>query len=171
MGLPTSGQISLDEIHVEAGGISTTQATINDSDIRGLIGKADSTQMAFSEWYGASGFLDTQYVTVATAFLYYQTRWGFYIAPYNLGSISDGTSNIYGGAAVEGIMWSSGNQLTLRIAGNRGRVAWTSMNINGTSFTAVSATYNTSSTITNWNWYDVANPFPAAGSVATVNWS
>lgn len=54
MALQTSGQITLNDIHIEAGGGSGTQASINDSDIRGLIGKASGAQMAFSEWYGAS---------------------------------------------------------------------------------------------------------------------
>lgn len=54
MALQTSGAISLNEIHVEAGGSSGSQATINDSDIRGLIGKSSGAQMSFSEWYGAT---------------------------------------------------------------------------------------------------------------------
>ena len=55
MALPTSGTITLDEIHVEAGGTTNTTATINDTDIRALIGKASGATMSFSEWYGASG--------------------------------------------------------------------------------------------------------------------
>lgn len=54
MALQTSGQISLNDIHVEAGGSSGTTASINDSDIRGLISKGSGVQMSFSEWYGAS---------------------------------------------------------------------------------------------------------------------
>lgn len=54
MALQTSGTISLNDIHVEAGGASGSSASINDADIRGLIGKASGAQMAFSEWYGAS---------------------------------------------------------------------------------------------------------------------
>jgi len=54
MALQSSGAISLNEIHVEAGGGSGSQASINDSDIRGLISKASGAQMSFSEWYGAS---------------------------------------------------------------------------------------------------------------------
>ena len=54
MALPSSGTITLDQIHVEAGGTSGTQAGMNDSDIRALIGKNAGTQMSFSEWYGAS---------------------------------------------------------------------------------------------------------------------
>ena len=54
MALQTSGQITINQIHLEAGGSSQTQATLNDADIRGLIGKASGAQMAMSEWYGAS---------------------------------------------------------------------------------------------------------------------
>ena len=56
MALQTSGAISLNDIHVEAGGSSGTQASMNDSDIRGLISKSSGAQMSFNEWYGASSF-------------------------------------------------------------------------------------------------------------------
>jgi hypothetical protein len=54
MALQTSGAISLNDIHIEAGGSSGTQVSMNDSDIRGLIGKASGVSMSFSEWYGAA---------------------------------------------------------------------------------------------------------------------
>ena len=54
MPLQSSGAISLNDIHVEAGGTSGTQASINDADIRAMINKASAVQMSFSEWYGAS---------------------------------------------------------------------------------------------------------------------
>ena len=54
MALQSSGAISLDDIHVEAGGTTGTTATINDADIRGLIGKNSAECMSFSEWYGAT---------------------------------------------------------------------------------------------------------------------
>ena len=54
MALPTSGQIDLNAIHVEAGGTTQTEVSLNDSDVRGLISKDGSTQNAFSEYYGAS---------------------------------------------------------------------------------------------------------------------
>ena len=58
MPLQSSGAISLNEIHIEAGGSSATQAALNDSDIRALIGKSSASQMSFSEWYGASAQVD-----------------------------------------------------------------------------------------------------------------
>ena len=57
MVLPASGPLSLDDIHVEAGGTTGTLASINDADIRALIGKASGVAMSFSEWYGASALI------------------------------------------------------------------------------------------------------------------
>ena len=54
MVLPSSGTISLNQIHIEAGGTSGTQAGLNDSDIRALIDKNAGTTNSFSEYYGAS---------------------------------------------------------------------------------------------------------------------
>ena len=56
MALQTSGPISLNDIHVEAGGTSGTTVSMNDTDIRDLIGKGSGATMSFSEWYGASAF-------------------------------------------------------------------------------------------------------------------
>lgn len=66
MPLPSSpSSISLNQIHVEAGGNSGTQCSLNDSDIRGLIGKSSSAQMSFNEWYGASSAQDVTMTSAA----------------------------------------------------------------------------------------------------------
>ena len=57
MTLPSSGTLSLNAIHIEAGGSSGTSCSINDSDIRNLIGKGSGASMNFAEWYGASSLL------------------------------------------------------------------------------------------------------------------
>ena len=56
MALPSSGQIDLNAMHVEAGNTSATQSSINDTDIRGLLNPIPNSgsQMEFSDWYGAS---------------------------------------------------------------------------------------------------------------------
>ena len=43
MALQTSGAISLNDIHVEAGGTTGTQASLNDTDIRGLTAASGKT--------------------------------------------------------------------------------------------------------------------------------
>lgn len=54
MPLPGSGTITLNQLHVEAGGSSGTQASLNDSDIRAIIGKSSGAQNSLSEYYGVS---------------------------------------------------------------------------------------------------------------------
>ena len=68
MALQTSGPISLDDIHVEAGGTTATQAGINDTDILNLIGKSSATQMGFDEWYGASAGPTLRYTSTGTTY-------------------------------------------------------------------------------------------------------
>ena len=85
MALQTSGAISLNEIHVEAGGTSGTQASINDSDIRGLIGKASGVQMSFSEWYGASAYTSP---SVPFSYISSSTTAGTFIVRVNDGVTS-----------------------------------------------------------------------------------
>ena len=58
MAVASSGAIDLDEFHQEAGGSANSNCTINDADIRGLIGKSDGATMAFNEWYGATSTVD-----------------------------------------------------------------------------------------------------------------
>ena len=54
MALQNSGAISLDDIHVEVGGTSGTNCSINDSDIRGLADKSSGATSSFNEFYGLS---------------------------------------------------------------------------------------------------------------------
>lgn len=54
MALPTSGAISLGQMHTEVGSSATATAALNDADIRALIGKGSGAAMSFNEWYGAS---------------------------------------------------------------------------------------------------------------------
>ena len=76
MPLQTSGAISLNQIHIEAGGSSGTQASLNDSDIRGLIGKASGATSSFSNFYGASGNWSPT-VTIGNATVLKTTVYGF----------------------------------------------------------------------------------------------
>jgi hypothetical protein len=54
MALQSTGAISLDDIHVEAGGTTGTTVRFNDTDVRALISSTASTQVAMSDFYGAS---------------------------------------------------------------------------------------------------------------------
>jgi len=98
MALQSSGQISLNDLHVEAGGTTGTQASMNDSDIRGLVSAAANSQMTFSSFYGAS----SAWSTTGTV-NYASSKFGvgaFYNQTGNLtyGSIVDDTVDILNGA-------------------------------------------------------------------------
>ena len=73
MALPTSGALSLDAIHVEAGGTTNTTASLNDTDIRALTAAAGKTinstlgtTIDFDDFYGASSAPTNPTVTVGT---------------------------------------------------------------------------------------------------------
>ena len=101
MTLQSSGAISLNDIHIEVGGSSGTQCSINDSDIRALISKGSGATMSFSEWYGASSFTaETQLVITGgnpqmkfakPAFSTFTSG----IAPGTLGSAADNVITLY----------------------------------------------------------------------------
>ena len=67
MPLTSSGQIDLNAIHVEAGGTTGTECSMNDADIRGLISKGAAAQMGFNEWYGASASVTPQNISSFTS--------------------------------------------------------------------------------------------------------
>ena len=121
MALPNSGPLSLNQIHVEAGGSSGTQASINDSDIRGLIGKSSGAQMSFNEWYGASNTV-TISQTISSSTNNYNiasSRPGTYSAgntaftlTVNPG-VTIGTNSTSASSLTMGTPWSSGDTVTI----------------------------------------------------------
>ena len=155
MALQTSGAISLNDIHVEAGGASGTTASINDSDIRALIGKASGATMSFSEWYGASA---VQTFIVTTEGSYY----GFIGVDVNrpFGALNTGvyidtagnTRNIW-----RMMYGHSSSGLYLQLSGTAsGANAFSKLSINcgGTyyDFTRTRASETVSSNNCQWNW-------------------
>ena len=67
MALQSSGQITLNDIHVEVGGTSGTQASLNDADIRGLINSSSSSEIQLTDFYGASNAAEFMFATSGTA--------------------------------------------------------------------------------------------------------
>ncbi len=57
MALQSSGQITLNQIHVEAGGTSGSEVKLSDADVKALI-DANNTDTAFSDYYGATANVD-----------------------------------------------------------------------------------------------------------------
>ena len=181
MALPTQGAISLNAIHVEAGGGSTTTCSINDADIRQLISSTAGTSVSFSGFYGASApttsVLDTQTVTTGHAVSYYTFR-GYLrqgISYISYGSINDGSWDVLSQAAtINEISWNNvSNPGYVQFKINTGYISktsfFTTMKIGNTSFTSASSNYSTNSSTTNWAW-TLADPFPTTGTNITVEW-
>jgi len=114
------------------------------------------------------GTLDTQTVTTGgagTAVAHDRIR-GWLSG--SIGSISDGTSNIFAGAAITALYWEEDTSfyiLTITGATNSG---WTTMSIGSTSLNRTSATFSSGS----WTWTTTdtvsTQAFGSSGSVHTV---
>ena len=98
MAVPSSGQISLNDFHVEAGGTSGSACTLNDTDIRGLISKGSGAAMNFGEWYGASGSIHGTAISAAYVDGQYFDQSGY--RESFIGSITDDTIDSFQSSTV-----------------------------------------------------------------------
>ena len=176
MALPTSGALTLDAIHVEAGGSTGTTCSLNDTDIRGLtpgsgktINSTQGTTVDFDDFYGASsGFSMTltvgssitsttdNYVTTTTVLR------GFISG--SIGSLSPtSNSGFLGGATINTlrnrgtVTAASSSTPTLLLSVSTGSVAnsnasFTTLDIGGSSLSRSNASYSTTSNGSNWTW-------------------
>jgi len=183
MALQTSGMISLNDIHIEAGGTTGAAVSLNDTDLRGLtaasgyaINSTAGTAIDFADFYGASGItiVDTQTLTVGyrAAGQYNSESYGYdgYIWMY--GSISDGTANWLSSNEYRLLSWSN-SSLSLTVEGTNSNAGFISMIINGVTRTRTSATYSYggSSGGRTWSWSVSTNPLGANGASVTVQFT
>lgn len=195
MALQTSGAISLNDIHIEAANSyhSGSNCTINDADIRALIGKSSGATMSFNEWYGASSSLETQTVNVgysaggAYTPSFYGTGFSGIAIMNNstrdIGTCTDGTLAVRSNKYIVNLRWQgsgSTGQVLLQImngGSNITNAGFTTMNIAGTNYSRSSATFAHStgtgagtsagqSSFTSWTWSSSSNPF---GTTTGVN--
>lgn len=193
MALQSSGQISLNDLHVEAGGTSGTQASMNDSDIRGLLNAAANSQMTFSGFYGASSSILSTTLTVGT-----HSTTGGYINTTSYGYHPNTATGVHGatgspvfgamgsnsvspiqsGAKISVLLWNSLVNVRLQIDDNTAvsNSGWTSLQVGSTTFLRTDANFVAgTNTNTNsqgqhgtWSWGAAggANPFGTSGTVS-----
>ena len=211
MALATSGALTLDQIHVEAGGTTGTTCSLNDSDIRGLtaasgrtINSTLGTNIDFADFYGASAISDVTITVGYTAFALYGLNYryrgyvsGSYgsISPSNpvftgimnenyltkafvLGVVS---TNAYGSIPAGGRRIFVACDDTNTVS-NTNSSAFTSVNINGTTFSRSAATFSDTGSSYQWYWDESSGgnvndnssaiaPFPAVGQTCTISFS
>ena len=122
MALPASGQITLNEIHIEAGGTTATEVTINDADVRALISASSGqANLSFADFYGASAAVTINITLTANTNNYniFNSKGGTYVAgitTVNL-TINSGVtigSTSTGAYALEtGTGWASGDVINI----------------------------------------------------------
>jgi len=175
MALATSGALTLDQIHVEAGGTTGTTCSLNDSDIRGLTAAAGKTinstlgtTIDFDDFYGASGALTSAIITTGYYHYSYITlnyRYRGYTTVGvvgNFGSISPANpvfTGIANGNNIVGCyVYSTGVDRKLSVffdttntVSNTNSSAFTSMTIGSTTFNRSDATFN-AGTYYRWVW-------------------
>ena len=176
MALPTSGALTLDAIHVEAGGTTGTTCSLNDTDIRGLtpgsgktINSTQGTTIDFDDFYGASsGFTMTLTVgsSISTSAGDYSTTTtsirGF---TSGIGSLSPtSNSSFLGGATISALrVFGTSNSITgsgtpqLLLQVSTGSVAnsnssFTTLDIGGSSLSRSNASYSTGTGFSQWIW-------------------
>lgn len=179
MTLQSSGPISLSQVNVELGLASTATVSLGSTSVRGLAGVA-SGAISLSNLYGKSNILDTQSVYVDQGIqtdgkTWWDTYTGFYGA-FWFGSITDGTSNVYGGTSISGIYHVASSDgandgIWLTFDAPVANSGWNSININGTVLHRVNAQYLNNG----FRWPNptaaIANPFTAVNTWTTVTFA
>jgi len=163
MTLQSSGAISIAQMRDEYG----LSNPVSMSDFYGKTGLPSSGAIRFSDFYGKSSYPDQQFVTVGkVSVIGNNASYGF---NSEMGSINDGTSNLYGGAAITELFWRYDGRLYFSVTGTVANSGWTNMQIGDKSFSRSSADFLDSHT---WRWQLTANPFGStAGAIVTVTWT
>ena len=161
--IPSSGLITLNQMHTEAGGTSGTACTLNDSDIRGLIGKSSGVSMFFNEWYGAAAEFTVQFTITS----WNTNRPGAAVNAYrgwqtynNRGAATTAVSksSFFGGADVVGYhmyqIQPNNNPATFYLDVN-GTVAdsddsFAQVSVNGNNYSRSGLTYSVANGRTTW---------------------
>ncbi len=183
MTLQTSGAISLSQIQTEFGGASPIGLSeyyagggYVPSGTSGSNGAVPASgAIALSKFYGTSKYLDQQTLTIGTTsgcdksgcWTYY----GFSAGGY--GSVSDGTFNPAGGAAITALVWGSdyiypANMLQFSLNAAVANSGWSNLIIGGTTFTRASATFSSGTGFTTWQWTAASSPIATSGTQLVV---
>jgi len=159
MAIPGSGAISLNQFHVEAGGSNNSQCSLNDSDIRGLIGKGSGATMSFNEWYGASAIVWSTTLTTGQTSNKSGTVTGF--DRQVVGSLSDETVDFQNNRICLDLHHqSTGNKVVFRVeAGGGGNTGFTTMTVGSTTYQRTDASFFSGNSGQGlWEWSS-GNPF------------
>jgi hypothetical protein len=160
MTLQTSGAISLNQIHVEAGGTSGTSVSLNDSDVRRLKDGSSGVSSTFSSFYNRTRYV----VTCATGTSGSTSITGYKSSSPTAGSRSP-TSLTWTSATWTGLYYNLNSpnantyQLLLGGSGSGTNSGFTTMGLGASqNFSRTSASFSgSSSTFSVWRWSSASN--------------
>ncbi len=160
MTTPTSGAISLNQIHVEAGGTSGTSVSLNDADVRRLKDGGSAASSAFNSFYNRTKY----FVTCATGSNGSFSATGFKTSSPTFGSRSP-TSLTWTSATWSGLYYNLNTphantyQLLLNGSGSGSNSGFTTMGLGPSqNFSRTSASFNGSSSFFSvWRWSSASN--------------
>ena len=160
MTLQTSGAISLNQIHIEAGGSSGTQVSLNDTDVRYLTNVGDESTSAFNSFYGKS----RHRVTAGSGSSGGVSYTGYKTSSPTIGSVDDNNLT-WTSASWTGLYYtlSGSNAYTISLllggSGSGSNSGFTTMRIAGSTYARSSASFSGSSNIFSaWRWSSGSNP-------------
>ena len=187
MGTPASGTITLNEVHVEAGGSSGSQCSFNDSDIRLICGSNQNTQFSMSDMYDRaadfvqSGTVGTGSVTSSSGYFsstsYYRGFNSGITSPANLSPTSE--SSYMGGGTITGVFCTSstigGTELKSFIiqsnaanTSNNDSSIFNSVVVNSTTYDRGNFTFSSSSSLTKCQIDDIGTGVGFLNTTDTV---
>ena len=160
MTLQTSGAISLNQIHVEAGGASGTQASLNDFDVRYLTNAGSESSSDFNSFYGSSRHRVTAGSGTAGSTQYT----GYKTSSPTIGSVDD-SDLTWTTASWTGLYFvltgTDAYKIHLHLGGSGSGTnsGFTTMRIGGSTYARTSASFNGSSGYFSlWKWSSGSNP-------------
>ena len=160
MTTPTSGAISLNQLHVEAGGTSGTSVSLNDSDVRRLKNGSSAASSTLSSFYNKTRYLVTCVHGTSGTF----SGTGFKTSSPTFGSRSP-TSLTWTSATWSGLYYNLNTpnaytyQLLLNGSGSGSNSGFTTMGLGPSqNFSRTSASFSGSSNIFSvWRWSSGSN--------------
>ena len=185
MATPSSGAISLDQIHVVAGGTTGTTCSINDADIRSLANLSNNATASFDTYYNRAAdasitmTVGDRQVTTSGQYTSTTTIWrgywgGTFVSGVSspsggaFGSLSPSSASDYlGGITIQiiqtrGVSGGTTSNLTIAVKGvvANNDNAFKSVVINGTTYNRTALTYLESVGDTSWALSYTQQPQP-----------
>ena len=181
MATPSSGTISLNEMHVEAGGSSGTECSINDADIRLIADKSSGATASWNDYYsraadyaismttgGTSRSTSDGYVTTTTYYRGYlnsSPSGADDIGSLNVSNDPDYLDNASGftDISITSVNQGATSTSNVRIRASKQNIpnndtSFKSVVIGSSTFNRSDATYETSNGRSQWFWSTTTTP-------------